>query len=408
VLIGQVFGRDISKLEALENVRLLGNKPYADIPSYLYDFDACLIPFLLNQVTKATDPVKLYEYLSLGKPVIATDMAELSQCGDLLYIGKDAGEFARHLDTALAERDPDLVQRRIEFARANTWTSRVQQIDAVVREAFPLVSILIVTYNSAPYVRPCLDSLLRNTSYPHYEIVLVDNASGDGTVDLAREYAERDSRVRVFPLPENRGFAGGNNYAARESRGDYLVFLNVDTMVTAGWVGRLVRHVHRDRSIGLLCPVTNFAGNEIKINVSYTCAREMERFAGNLAVAKNGQRFEIRVAPLYCALMPRAVWDQVGEMDARYEIGMFEDDDLSLRVRQAGFGVFAAEDTFIHHFGQGSFSKLAGETYNRIFETNRKRFEEKWNQPWVAHRTRPGVRPAYEEKRFDPAEFVRE
>jgi GT2 family glycosyltransferase len=87
---------------------------------------------------------------------------------------------------------------------------------------------------------------------------------------------------------------------------------------------------------------------------------------------------------------------------------MFEDDDLSLRVRQAGFGVFAAEDTFIHHFGQGSFSKLAGETYNRIFETNRKRFEEKWNQPWVAHRTRPGVRPAYEEKRFDPAEFVRE
>ena len=103
--------------------------------------------------------------------------------------------------------------------------------------------------------------------------------------------------------------------------------------------------------------------------------------------------------------MPRTVWDQVGEMDTRYEIGMFEDDDLSLRVRQAGFGIWAAEDCFIHHFGQGSFSKLPSETYNRIFEANRKRFEEKWKHPWVAHHTRPGVRPPWEEKRFTPAEF---
>jgi GT2 family glycosyltransferase len=85
---------------------------------------------------------------------------------------------------------------------------------------------------------------------------------------------------------------------------------------------------------------------------------------------------------------------------------MFEDDDLSLRVRQAGYEIYVAEDTFIHHFGQGSFAKLSSEAYNRIFETNRKRFEEKWQQTWQVHRTRPGVRPAFEEKRFEPAEFL--
>ena len=95
VMIGQVFGRDISQLESLPNVRMLGSKPYADIPAYLYHFDACTIPFLINQVTKATDPVKLYEYFSLGKPVVATDMAELAQCGDLVYIGHDPEDFAR-------------------------------------------------------------------------------------------------------------------------------------------------------------------------------------------------------------------------------------------------------------------------------------------------------------------------
>ena len=134
VLIGQVFGRDVSPLETLPNVRLLGNKPYADIPAYLYHFDACLIPFLLNQVTKATDPVKLYEYLSLGKPVVATDMAELSQCGDLLYIGKDADGLRRASSIwRWRRRSRRCVQRRIEFAKANTWTSRVGQIDRAIR-----------------------------------------------------------------------------------------------------------------------------------------------------------------------------------------------------------------------------------------------------------------------------------
>src|SRR6185436_4439100 len=114
---------------------------------------------------------------------------------------------------------------------------------------------------------------------------------------------------------------------------EYLIFLNIDTMVTGGWVERLLRHVRQDPSIGLLCPVTNFAGNEVKINIDYTTWREMERFARVLSGTRAGARIEIGVAPLYCAMMPRGVWDAVGEMDTRYEIGMFEDDDLTLRVR---------------------------------------------------------------------------
>ena len=407
VLIGQVFGRDVSRLQALPNVRLLGNKPYAEIPSYLYNFDVCIIPFLINQVTKATDPVKLYEYFSLGKPVVATAMAELRQCGDLVYLAADAADFAHQLDVAISEADTVLVERRIEFARANTWSSRVSDIDRSIRDAFPLVSILIVTHNSAEFLRPCLESILRNTSYPSFEVILVDNASADRTPDLLEEYTARESRFRAIVLEKNHGFAGGNNRAAREARGTYLIFLNVDTMVTAGWIERLLLHLRKDPSIGILCPVTNFAGNEIKINVSYTNWREMESFAAALAKAKSGERIEVAVAPLYCALMPRAVWERIGEMDTRYEIGMFEDDDLSIRIRQAGYGVYASEDCFVHHFGQGSFSQLDPQTYNRIFETNRKRFEEKWKRSWVAHRTRRGVRPAVEEERFDPVQFTR-
>jgi GT2 family glycosyltransferase len=67
---------------------------------------------------------------------------------------------------------------------------------------------------------------------------------------------------------------------------------------------------------------------------------------------------------------------------------MFEDDDFSLRVRKAGYRVVCAEDIFIHHWGKASFGKLDDSDYDRLFEENRRKFEEKWGQPWQPHRAR--------------------
>ncbi len=403
VLIGQVFNRDTRGLQSLPNIRLLGSKPYSEIPSYLYLFDACIIPFLLNAVTKATDPVKLYEYLSLGKPVVATAMAELEQCGDLIYIGADAVDFAAKLDLALSETDGDLVSARIAFAKANTWSERVDRLDSEVRKLFPLVSILIVTYNSEEFVKACLDSILDRTSYPNYEIVVVDNASTDGTEALLRQY---EGKINLSCLKSNTGFAAGNNQAAAIARGEFLLFLNIDTIVTAGWVYRLLRHIQKDPTIGLVCPVTNFAGNEVKVDFNYHHREEMEHFAADLAIRNAGKELDIQTAPLFCALVPRAVWERVGELDVQFGMGMFEDDDFSLRVRRSGLRVATAEDCFIHHFGQGSFGKLSSEVYDQVFKTNQRRFEEKWGIAWQPHRPRAGARPLSQERRFDPATFA--
>jgi len=406
VLIGQIFGRDVSKLKALPNVFLLGNKSYADIPAYLLHFDVCIIPFLLNQVTKATDPVKLYEYFSLGKPVVATDMQELSQCSELLYIGKGPLDFAAKLDLALDETDDGLKSRRIAFASENTWASRVATMDNAISSLFPLVSILIVTHDSSEFVNPCLDSIRRNTSYPNYEVLIVDNASADSTRSLVRHFAALDQRLHLTCVESNRGFAAANNIAAAQARGEYLLLLNADTMVTSGWIERLMRPFLRDKTMGLVCPVTNFAGNEIKINVTYRDSREMEIFALALAREKVGQELQVNMAPLFCALIPRAVWEKIGGLDERFGLGMFEDDDFCHRVAQVGFRIAAAEDCFIHHFGQGSFRKLLTKEYNQIFERNRQLFEEKWEIEWQPHKTRPGVRAAFEDHVYTPAAFL--
>jgi GT2 family glycosyltransferase len=82
--------------------------------------------------------------------------------------------------------------------------------------------------------------------------------------------------------------------------------------------------------------------------------------------------------------------DEVGLLDERFGIGMFEDDDYALRVKQKGYKVICAEDVFVHHWGRASFSKLSQEEYQRLFDENRRKFEEKWGMQWEPHRSRSG------------------
>jgi polysaccharide pyruvyl transferase CsaB len=407
VLIGQVHGIDTSRLASLPNVSLLGEKNYREIPLYLSHFDVCLIPFVLNKLTKGVDPVKMYEYFSQGKPVVATNMAELAQSTDLLYIGRDFEEFATQVDHAVREDDPELRRRRIEYARANTWGARVNAIDAAIRNIFPKVSVLVVTYNGEEFLEPCFDSIQRNTGWPDYEVIVIDNKSNEATREVLKRYAAADQRFHVELLDRNSGFAGGNNIAAKNATGEYLVFLNPDTIVTPGWLERMIRHCHRDPSIGAVAAVTNFSGNETKINFDYDNVIEMHDFARKVAVERAGQESDIAVAALYCVAMPRHVWDEVGGLDDSYQVGMFEDDDFSLRIRNAGYRVIAAEDAFIHHFGNGSFAKIPSEESLRIFEQNKKRYEEKWKRTWKPHKLRAGAKPPYDEPRTAPIDFLR-
>ena len=405
VLIGQVFGRDITLLQALPNVRLLGNQPYELIPSYLREFDACTIPFLLNEVTAATDPVKLYEYLSLGRPVVATDMADIRPYRDLIYIAHSAEEFAKDLDRSLAETGEELKNRRIEFAKQNTWELRVAAINSAVQTKFALVSVIIVTHNSGLYIEPCIQSILRNASYPNYEIVVVDNASTDRTPEVLRHYAASHPRFRYKCLQENIGFAAGNNVGAKLAGGEYLVLLNADTIVTPGWIGRLLWHLQHDSTLGLLCPVTNFAGNEAKICSDYTDESSMELFAAELSRRARYQTLGVAMVPLFCGVLRRVLYNELQGLDERYGLGMFEDDDLSAAVRARGLRVAVAEDCFVHHFGQAAFSKLAPKDYDGLFETNQRIFEKKWDRAWTPHQLRPGVIPPHMDVRFQPDGF---
>ena len=397
---------EVSRLSRLPNVHFLGHQAYSELPSYLAHFDACIIPFRVNDLTRMFDPVKLYEYLSQGKPVVSTEMAELKYCSNLIYIADDSQDFAHKLDLALSEDDASLALKRRSFAAANNWTHRFQAMDAALRASFPLVSIIVVTHNSQDFIAPCLDSIRRNTSYPNYEVIIVDNASRDGTRQMLTTYAEQEPRLRVILQDRNAGFVQGSNVGVEQARGDYLALLNVDTIVTWGWLERLLRHCRRDEGVGAVLPVTNWASNEARINVAYEDMAEMEEFAASLARRHFGQSLPLETAPLFCAVIPRVVWNELGPLDPRFRVGMFEDDDYSLRIRNAGLRIVCAEDCLVHHFGLGSFGALPPAEYDRIYNENRFAFEQKWGVEWKLPPRRAGV-PVHCVK-FDPVSFVSE
>ena len=147
-----------------------------------------------------------------------------------------------------------------------------------------------------------------------------------------------------------------------------------------------MRHL-ADPEVGLVGPVTNFVGNEARVEVDYRNVAEMEAFAREHTWARDGEAADIHMLAMYCVALRRSTYEQVGLLDEQFGIGMFEDDDYAIRIRQAGLRVVCALDAFVHHFGQAAFGQLikTGE-YNPLFEENRRRYEAKWQVAWVAHK----------------------
>jgi GT2 family glycosyltransferase len=268
------------------------------------------------------------------------------------------------------------------------------------------VSIVIVTLDGLVFTRLCLESLLTTPTAIAFDVVVVDNGSNDGTVAYLRHLAARDVRVRVFENERNLGFAAATNRGVALATGGIVVLLNNDTIVTAGWLERIVDHLAND-DIGLLGAVTNRAGNEAEIDTSYRTSGELRAFARTHMAAHAGELFEIRTVTMFCASLRREVWQAIGPLDERFEIGLFEDDDYAMRVRQAGYRVVCAEDVFIHHFGQASIGRLGptGE-YGTVFHANRARWEAKWGAAWEPYSRRE--KPAYQELVGRIRQLVRE
>jgi GT2 family glycosyltransferase/glycosyltransferase involved in cell wall biosynthesis len=377
------------RLQHLDNVVFTGEVAYAKLPFYLAGFDVCLLPFQVIPLTLATNPVKVYEYLSAGKEVVSIALPEIRQFGDLVRTAGDHAGFLAAVAAALnAWPDAARIAQRQHFAEEQTWSHRVQDLlQGIAALPEPRVSVVVVTYNNLDLTQLCLRSLELYSSYENLEVIVVDNASADGSPAWLREWAAAGADRHLILNPDNRGFAAANNQGLALASGDYLVMLNNDTHVTPGWIATLVAHLRHDPSLGMLGPVTNNIGNEARIAIQYDDMDGMLSAAADYTAHHAGQLTSLRTAAFFCVMMPRAVYEKVGPLDEAFGIGFFEDDDYCRRVEQAGWTIACADDVFIHHNLSASFNKLKQEKRQALFEQNKAIYEKKWGT-WVPHKYR--------------------
>ena len=235
----------------------------------------------------------------------------------------------------------------------------------------PTVDIILGVYNKPHLAAKCIESVLKWTCYPQWTLTLVDDCGDAVTRQLLSAYAAGSPRIRYLRNAENLGFIGTYNRGIQQSDAKYVVLLNPDTVVSPGWLGKLVAIAESDPTIAMVNPLSN----EL-VNLTVPMAPGTSFVAMNsLLEAQGFAPFDIVTAIGYCLLIRREALQLHGCFDEVYGRGYCEDTDLHMRLTTQGWRVVAAPNTYIYHLGHGTYSAgVAAERYKQNIKILRKRW----------------------------------
>ena len=229
----------------------------------------------------------------------------------------------------------------------------------------PDVSVVIVSYKVPALLRACLASLECEVGGPSYEVIVVENASGDGTAEMVRE---EFPRVRLIALDENVGFGAGSNLGAAAAAGDYILLLNPDTELVGDTLDALLRYARAHPEAGLVGGRTLTPGGELDAGSCWGAQSlwSLVCFATGLSTAFRGSQVfnpeslpgwerdsarEVDVVTGCLCLVHRSVWEQLGGFDETFFM-YGEDADLSARAHKLGYHpAITPEAVIVHHVG---------------------------------------------------------
>jgi len=237
-------------------------------------------------------------------------------------------------------------------------------------EDCPSVSIIIVNFNGKELMKSCLKSLL-TTNYPNFEIIIVDNASTDGSVESIKKLFSPGHYIEIVENRENLGHAEGCNIGARVAKGRYLVFLDSDTEFRAeDWLRELIRVIESDESISLAQAKMVLAKDKNSLDYVCTTIDALGTWAATYGLKEDEleENFEILAASSGCCIVRRKVFNEVGGFDPDYFI--YDDDiDLSLRSRLLGYKILLVPSAVIVHHG----SVLRGINQRTVYHSAKNR-----------------------------------
>ncbi|MEM2618737.1 MAG: glycosyltransferase family 2 protein [candidate division WOR-3 bacterium] len=228
-----------------------------------------------------------------------------------------------------------------------------------------LVSIIVLNFNGKDLLERCLDSIKENTSYPNYEVIVVDNGSTDGSQAMVEK---RYRWVKLIKNKENLGFAKGNNIGIRAAEGDYILLLNNDTIIIQkDWLNNMVATAEEDPRIGIVgCRLITPDGTIQHVGGWFNI-----RGTGHYVKDIDRTR-EVDYVTGTALLIKREVINKIGLLDENFSPAYYEDTDWCARCKKAGYKVVCTHKSTIIHVG----SATAGRYYSsdvRFYIENKNR-----------------------------------
>ena len=306
--------------------------------------------------------------------------AEQSRAADV-YRGRVAAEYAKAPEWREPE-PPDFSDVTETFA----WMGREGGAElrselAAEREGEPepVVSAVVPLYRSERYIERCLRSLLACLP-ANSEVIAVDDGSPDRSGEFARRALAADPRGLVVRLSRNTGFAHATNSGAARARGKHLLLMNADAFACEGFTAPMLQEMERDAQIAVVGNrhVTPNGRVDSEGSEFVWAARTFQHVGRDIAdpVSKTvgGSHAKERdMVTFACALVRRTAWDELGGLDERYAKAYFEDSDLCMRARKAGWRVTYTPDSGVVHVGRHSRAGSGGH-----YAANRELFERRW------------------------------
>jgi GT2 family glycosyltransferase len=218
------------------------------------------------------------------------------------------------------------------------------------------VSIIVVNWNGARFLKPCL-SALSNQTYDDCEIILVDNGSGDGSVSLVKE---NFPAVKVVELAENLGFTGGNAAGLKVAKGEFIALVNNDALPERNWLEKLLQPMLTDPNIGICASELIIEGTKIIDSAGNGITTGAVGF--NRGLGTDMQDFSISELVFgacgAAALYRRSMLTEIGFFDDEFFL-YDEDIDLSFRAQLAGWKCRYVPDAVAHHKGNATSERLS-------------------------------------------------
>lgn len=241
----------------------------------------------------------------------------------------------------------------------------------------PLVSIIIPVFNCWNYTECCIRSLFTNTESVEYEVILADDCSTDETTK-ASEYFKG---ITIIRNDRNLGFLKTCNRAASKARGEYLLFLNNDTVVKNGWLGALLRLIENDCSVGLVGSRLIYPDGKLQeaggIIWSDASGWNYGRYDDPEKSEYNYVK-EVDYVSGASLIIRKQLWDSIGGFDERYAPALYEDVDLAFEVRKRGLKVLYQPASEVIHYEGKSCGTDETKGTKRFQPINKKKFREKW------------------------------